>query len=71
MLNAVKYRLPLHACQSSFEFFYTLLCGAEVFLRAEGSFQRNAASVERLIPGMLDRNLRLLLWFLSHASSVS
>lgn len=44
MLNAVKYRLPLHACQGSFEFFYTLLCRAEVFLCARRCFQRNAAS---------------------------
>lgn len=44
MLNAVKYRLPLHACQGSFEFFYTLLCRAEVFLCTRHCFQRNAAS---------------------------
>lgn len=44
MLNTVKYRLPLHACQGSFEFLYTLLCRAEVFLCTRCCFQRNAAS---------------------------
>lgn len=78
MLNAVKYRFLLHACQGSFEFFYTLLCRVEVLLvsafwkvvTAEGSFQKNAASVDGLILCMLDSHLKSLLWFLFHASSV-
>lgn len=68
MLNAVKYRFLLHACQGSFEFFYTLSCKVEVLpvsvfwrvVSAEGSFQKNA-SVDRLIPCVSDRNS--LLWF--------
>lgn len=66
MLNAEKYRFILHACQSSFEFFYILLCRVEVLLvsafwrvvSAEGSFLKNAVSIDEPIHCVVDRNLR-------------
>lgn len=53
MLNAVKYRSVLHACQSSFEFFYTLLCSVEVLLVCilEGCHSRGLLSEECSIHG--------------------
>lgn len=67
--------MPVKAPLNSFTHCYAELrfLLASAFLKivsAEGSFQRNAASVDRLILCMLDRNLRLLLWFLFHSSSM-
>lgn len=64
-------RAPLNSfthCYAELRFCRSLHFGE--FFSAEGSLQKNAASVDRLILYMLDRNLRLLLWFLFHASSV-
>lgn len=51
MLNVVKYRFILHDCQSSFEFFYILLCRVEVLLVLEGCVSRGLFSEECSIHG--------------------
>lgn len=59
--------MPVKALLNSFTHCYAELR----FSSAHGAAFRGMQHPDRLIPCMLDRNLRLLLWFLSHASSVS